>query len=251
MIDLNADLGEGVGDDRAMLAIVTSASIACGGHAGNETMMRSAVRGALANGVRIGAHPGFVDPDHFGRRRLDLPVDVICDQVLAQIAALDAIVTDEGGALSYLKLHGALANMAAENAELSRAIFSTVADAYPALAILALAGSGQETAARSLGLEVIPEAYADRAYDANGLLVARTLPGAVIEDAEAVTARCLRLAAKGEIVAIDGTVFASDARSLCLHGDTPGAILLAEAVRLALELAGHMMPRTAKRSPLR
>ena len=251
MIDLNADLGEGVGDDRAMLAIVASASIACGGHAGDETTMRNAVRAALANGVRIGAHPGFADPEHFGRRRLDLPVEIVCDQVLSQIAALDAIVAQEGGTIAYLKLHGALANMAAEDARLAGAIFSAVTAHAPGMAILALAGSAQETAARALGLDVIAEAYADRAYGADGLLVSRNLPGAVIDDVEAVVARCLRLAASGEIVAIDGTVLTSRARSICLHGDTPGAVALAESVRQALESAGHMTPRTAQRSPLR
>lgn len=247
MIDLNADLGEGVGDDTAMLEIVTSASIACGGHAGDETTMRSAVRGALANGVRIGTHPGFADPEHFGRRRLDLPFAVICDQVLTQIAALDAIVTEEGGTIAYLKLHGALANMAAENIDLAQAIFSAVSMRYPHMAILALAASAQESAARSLGLDVIAEAYADRAYSADGLLVSRNLSGAVIENAEAVAQRCLRLAEKREIIAIDGTVLASDARSICLHGDTPGAVSLARTVRSALKAAGVMTSRLPSR----
>lgn len=247
MIDLNADLGEGVGDDLAMLEIVTRASIACGGHAGDEATMRSAVRGALANGVRIGAHPGFADPAHFGRRRLDLPIDVICDQVLAQIAALEAIVAEERGTIAYLKLHGALANMAAEDVELAQAIFSAVAERRSGMAVLALAASAQEAAARTLGLEVISEAYADRAYGADGLLVSRNLPGAVIEDSDAVAARCLQLARKGEIVAMDGTVFASDARSICLHGDTPGAVALAKTIRSALEAVGFMTPRLLPR----
>lgn len=247
MIDLNADLGEGVGDDLAMLEIVTSASIACGGHAGDETTMRTVVRDALANGVRIGAHPGFPDPEHFGRRRLDLPFGVICDQVLAQIATLETIVAEEDGTIAYLKLHGALANMAAEDADLARSIFSAVAGNFPHMAVLALAASAQETAARSLGLEVISEAYADRAYGADGLLVSRSLPGAVIEDAEAVAERCLRLAGKGEIIAIDGTIFDSKARSICLHGDTPGAVALARTVRSALEAAGFMTHRLSSR----
>jgi len=250
-IDLNADLGEGVGNDQAMLTIVTSASIACGGHAGDETTMRAAVRGALANGVRIGAHPGFSDPEHFGRRRLALPFETICDQVLSQIAALDAIVAQEGGTIAYLKLHGALANMAAEDARLAGAIFSAVTAHAPGMAILALAGSAQETAARALGLEIIAEAYADRAYDADGLLVSRTRPGAVIADAEAVAERCLRLASRGEIVAIDSTVLATGARSICLHGDTPGAVALAKAVRSVLESGGFMRARASGPLPLR
>lgn len=234
LIDLNADLGEGIGDDLSMLEIVTSASIACGGHAGNAQTMRAAVRGARANGVRIGAHPGFEDPDNFGRLRLDLPFETIRDQVLAQIARLASIAAEEGAPISYLKLHGALANMAAEDEALSHAVFAGVARAYPGLAILALAASAQESAAKQLGLPVIAEAYADRAYRPDGLLAARSRPGGVIEDTAAVVARCLRLAEHGEIIAIDGTAFKSDARSICLHGDTSGALEHARAVRDAL-----------------
>lgn len=240
LIDLNADLGEGVGDDLAMLEIVTSASIACGGHAGDEHTMRAAIKGALANGVRIGAHPGFEDPDNFGRRRLDLPFETIRDQVLAQIARLAAVAAEEGASIAYLKLHGALANMAAEDDALSHAIFSGVARHHPTLAVLALAASAQERAARRIGLPVIAEAYADRAYTADGLLAGRDLPGSVLEDTGAVVAQCLRLAEKREIVAIDGTVFKSDARSICLHGDTPGALEHARAVRNALSSHGLM-----------
>lgn len=138
-IDLNADLGEGVGDDRAMLEVVTSASIACGGHAGDTMTMRTAVKGALANGVRIGAHPGFADREHFGRRRLDVPVEQICDQVVTQIAALKKIADEEGAVIAYVKLHGALANMAAEDFDLAHALFEAISGAFPGIAILALA----------------------------------------------------------------------------------------------------------------
>ena len=240
LIDLNADLGEGIGDDLAMLEIVTSASIACGGHAGNDETMRAAIRGALANTVRIGAHPGFEDPDHFGRRRLALPFATIRDQVLAQIARLASIAAEEGANIAYLKLHGALANMAAEDEALSRAVFSGVAENYPGMAILALAASAQERAANALGLAVIAEAYADRAYTPDGLLAARGLPGSVLEDTSAVVAQCLRLAEHGEIIALDGTIFKSGARSICLHGDTTGALEHARAVRHALESRGLM-----------
>lgn len=251
MIDLNADLGEGVGDDLAMLQIVTSASIACGGHAGDETTMRTAIRGAIANNVAIGAHPGFADREHFGRRRLDLPIETICNQVVSQIETLDAIAHEEGGKIAYLKLHGALANMAAEDIELASAVFSAASAKFPGMAILALAGSAQAHAAHALGLDVVPEAYADRAYTADGLLAPRTLSGSVLEDERAITERCLRLAEKGEIVAIDGTVIRSDARSICVHGDTPGAVVLACAVREALKDAGFMAPRSGRQLPLR
>ncbi|AEQ51440.1 5-oxoprolinase subunit PxpA [Pelagibacterium halotolerans] len=240
LIDLNADLGEAIGDDRAMLEIVTSASIACGGHAGNEHTMRAAVQDALANSVRIGAHPGFEDPDNFGRRRLDLPFETIRDQVLAQIGRLITIAAEEGASVAYLKLHGALANMAAEDETLSQTIFAGVAQNHPGMAILALAASAQETAARRLGLPVIPEAYADRAYTRYGLLAARSHPGSVLEDTASIVAQCLRLAEHGEILAIDGSVFQSEARSICLHGDTPGALEHARAVRDALKSRGLM-----------
>ncbi|SDH05310.1 5-oxoprolinase subunit PxpA [Pelagibacterium luteolum] len=240
MIDLNADLGEGVADDHAMLDIVTSASIACGGHAGDATTMRAAIRAAVARDVRIGAHPAFVDRENFGRKRLALPVHAIVSQVVQQVAALDAMTRDEGGAVAYLKLHGALANMAAEDEELAFAIFAATAEHWPHMAIMVLAGSAQERAAEALDLSIIPEAYADRAYTEDGLLAARSLPGSVIDDPEIVVARCLRLAERGEIETLDGTVITTSARSICVHGDTPGVVDLARAIKNALVGAGHM-----------
>lgn len=239
--DLNADVGEGVGNDEELLAIVTSASIACGGHAGNDKTMRTTLRAAHARGLRIGAHPGFADPEHFGRRRLDLTPAEVATQVLDQIGALEAIAAEEGIGINYVKLHGALANMAAEDDGLARAVFSAVAGAFPHLAVLALENSAQQRACEALGLAMIAEAYADRAYLPNGLLAPRTLEGSVIHDRAAVVARCVRLATKGEIVAIDGTVNTSTARSICLHGDTEGAVALAGAVREALEAAGVLL----------
>lgn len=239
MIDLNADLGEGVGDDAAMLEIIDRASIACGGHAGNEATMRAAVRRAIARGVIIGAHPGFADVEHFGRRRLDLPFATICTQVITQIAALNEIADQEAGVVAYVKLHGALANMAAEDLELATTVFSAVSETFPHISILALAASAQDAAARALGLSVIPEAYADRAYTAEGLLASRSRPGSVLEDIDTVTERVLRLAETGEIIAIDGTVLSTDAKSICVHGDTPGAISLARAIRKTLDKVGH------------
>ena len=237
-IDLNADLGEGMGSDAALLKIVSSASIACGGHAGNADTMRIAVAGAVANKVTIGAHPGFVDPKHFGRRRLDVPTDVLADQIRAQVAALQQLAEQEGGIVRYVKLHGALANMAAEDEALARALFAAVRAEDRSLAVLALDNSAQVSAAEALGLAVVREAYADRAYTPEGLLVSRAERGAVIEEPNAVIAQCRRLAKHGEIVAIDGSVIRSRARSICLHGDTPGAIALAGAIRTALATDG-------------
>ncbi len=239
-LDLNADLGEGVGDDAAMLAIITSASIACGGHAGDDATMRAAIRAAQVHGVTIGAHPGFADPDHFGRRRLDLPHDVIAGQVLEQIARLIAVAAEEGASVAYVKIHGALANMAAEDRALAVAIFSAVKEEFPQLAVLALEASEQEKAALELGMTVIAEAYADRAYEAPGRLMSRNIAGSVLHDSEEIARRCLRLAEHDEIVAADGKPFSSNARSLCLHGDTPGAVAIAFAIRKSLERAGFL-----------
>lgn len=237
-IDLNADLGEGVGDDTAMLAIVSSASVACGGHAGDATTIEGTLRAAKANNVRVGAHPGFADKVHFGRKRLDVSLAEINGQVGDQLDLFRQIADSVGMAPAYVKLHGALSNMAAEDEAVARAAFEAVAARWPGLPILALAASAQVAAARSLDLPVIAEAYADRAYTADGQLADRSLPGAVLHDAETIVARCLRLADKGEIETIDGQMIPSDARSICLHGDNPGAVTFARAVRAALEAAG-------------
>lgn len=233
-IDLNADLGEGMPHDDALLAIVSSASIACGGHAGDRATMQASVVGALRHGVTIGAHPGFLDREHFGRRRLDVPKEVIAGQVREQVGELRQIAAVEGGSVRYVKLHGALANMASEDEALARALFEAAHAEDSALAILALDNSAQVAAAEALGLAVVREAYADRAYTTEGLLVARDTPGAVIEDRDAVIAQCRRLARDAEIVAAAGTVIRSRARSICLHGDTQGAVALAAAIRDAL-----------------
>lgn len=233
-LDLNADIGEGKADDAALLALVTSASIACGGHAGNEHTMREAVCAARDRGVAIGAHPGFLDPEHFGRRRLPLPLEAVTAQVLEQVDALQTIARAEGAEIRYVKLHGALANMASEDDSLAHGIFAAIGLHHPELALLTLAGSAQERAARHLGTNAVAEAYADRAYTPEGLLVARTEPGSVIDDAGTVAERCARLAERGEIVTIDGSILRTNARSICLHGDTAGALELASAVRTRL-----------------
>lgn len=239
-IDLNADLGEGSGDDAALLTIVTSASIACGGHAGADNEISAALRGAKANGVRIGAHPGFADRANFGRVRLNLPVTEILAQVLGQMEHFLALALKADAEVSYVKLHGALANMTAEDDRFAAEIYGAIRTRFGPLAVMALEHSGQQRAAESLDLPVIREAYADRAYMPGGQLAPRAMEGSVIEDADAIVSRCLRLATKGEIVAIDGTVLPSNAQSICLHGDTPGALALAKKVRIALERAGLM-----------
>jgi len=238
IIDLNADLGEGLESDDELLAVVSSASIACGGHAGDPQTMRRVLAACRDRGVRAGAHPGYVDKRNFGRLRLVMPMDQLLAQIRSQLILIRHVAAETGTGLAYVKLHGALANETAEQLAFAVAIFATVQAMDPKLAVLALDNSEQVRAANAVGVPAIREAYADRAYTAEGLLLARGLPGAVLEDPAEVVERCLRLAKHGEIEAIDGSVFRSAARSVCLHGDTPGAVAMAHAVRQALEAAG-------------
>lgn len=237
-IDLNADLGEGMGTDDDLLGIVSSASIACGGHAGDAQTIRHILKLCKARGIRAGAHPGYADKPRFGRFRLVMPLDQLIGQVRNQMFLIRHIAGEVDVPLSYVKLHGALANQTAEELALAVAVFAAVQAMDEKMAVLALDNSEQVRAAKAVGVPLIREAYADRAYTAEGLLVPRTQDGAVIHDVDTVIERCLRLAQKGEIVAIDGTVMKSGARSICLHGDTPGAVDLAREVRDALEGEG-------------
>lgn len=238
MIDLNADLGEGCGTDEELIGLISSANIACGGHAGDAQTMRETVRLSRQHNLRIGAHPGFADKPNFGRKRLDLPTSDIVRDVLAQIGDLTAIASDEGMPIAYVKLHGALANMTAEDEELARQIFFEINRVYPGLAIMALDNSAQTQTAIALHIPFIREAYADRAYNDDGTLVSRTSAGAVLKEADEVVAQCLGIALKGEFVAQSGRVHKSGARSICVHGDTPGAVALTRQIVAALSKNG-------------
>jgi UPF0271 protein len=238
VLDLNADLGEGVGDDASILEIVSSASIACGGHAGDETTMRAAIWAAKARGVVIGAHPGFPDRANFGRKRLALPAEELDASIRNQVRMLRDIGEREEWPVRYVKLHGALANMAAEEPAVAALAFASVEGLIADRTILAIDNSAQVEVAELLGFRVIREAFADRGYQPNGLLVQRGMPGDLIDDGAAIAQRAVRLALDGEIVAVDGSVLKSSARSLCIHGDTPGAVAMARAVRSALADAG-------------
>jgi UPF0271 protein len=237
-LDLNADIGEGLPNDAALLDIVSSASIACGGHAGDEATIRAALRGAKARGVVVGAHPGFVDPEHFGRRRLDVGADELTRQMRTQIETIAGLAREEAVELRYVKLHGALANMSAEDEHIASIAFAAVRNHDAHLAVLAIDNSAQVAAAEALGLHVIHEAYADRAYQANGLLVPRSEAGAVLHNTVLIVQRALRLASRGELVAADGSAIPTVARSLCLHGDNAEAVAIARALRDALNDAG-------------
>lgn len=237
-IDLNADLGEGVGDDRAMLELVTSASIACGGHAGTAESIRAMLPVCQALGIRVGAHPSYPDVANFGRLRLVMPLDQLIGQLRSQLFLIRTIAEQVEVPVSYVKLHGALANQAAEELPLAVGVFGMLEAMDPSIAVLALEGSAQVRAAQAVGLRVELEAYADRAYQPNGLLVPRSTEGAVLHDPGMIAERCVRLATEGEIVAVDGTVLKAGARSICIHGDNPEAVAIARRVRAALETAG-------------
>lgn len=235
-IDLNADIGEGCGDDSALLACVSSASIACGGHAGDEASMRAALRQCLALGVAAGAHPSYPDRQHFGRRALDLSAQQVLETVLAQTRSLQALAAQEGLRLRHLKPHGALYNRAADDASLADAIAAAAQQC--GLALMGLAGSELVAAGRRLGLPVIEEAFADRAYGIDARLLPRGQPGALLQNPEQALAQLLDLVLRGGVHTADGRWLHLRADSVCLHGDTPGALGIARALRAGLAQAG-------------
>jgi lactam utilization protein B len=240
MIDMNADLGEGfgpwrLGDDVALLSIVTSANVACGFHAGDPLIMRRTCAAAVERGVTIGAQVSYRDLAGFGRREMDVAPDELTAEVLYQLAALDGVARTEGGRVRYVKPHGALYNRIVRDPVQAAAVAAAVTAYDAALPVLTLPGSALHDVG---GLTVLNECFADRAYTPEGTLVSRREPGAVIDDVDDVAARALRMAVDGTVVATDGTEVRVDARSICVHGDTPGAVELARAVRAALEGAG-------------
>jgi UPF0271 protein len=242
-IDLNADLGEGFGrwsltDDEALLAVVTSANVACGFHAGDPSTMRRVCAGAVAAGVRIGAQVSYRDLAGFGRRSMEVPPDELADEITYQIGALDAFARAEGDRVRYVKPHGALYNRAVHDQEQAAAVVEAVHRFDPALPILGLPGSLLLQRAAERGLTAVPEAFADRAYTRDGTLVSRRQPGAVHDDPQVVLGQAIQIACQRTVTASSGETVAVDARSLCLHGDTPGAARLARVVRDALEAAG-------------
>jgi len=236
-MDLNADLGEGM-DDGPILPFLTSANVACGMHAGGPLVMERTVVQALSRGVRIGAHPSYPDRENFGRTAMDLPLDEVRALVLYQVGALDAFVRSRGGRLTHVKAHGALYNRAARDAPLARAIADAVRAYGSDLILVGLAGSAQLPEARAVGLRAVGEAFADRRYLPDGSLMPRSQPGSVLHDGAEAAEQALRIAREGSVVASDGSRVRVDAETLCLHGDTPGAVAIASAVRERLESSG-------------
>jgi len=230
-IDLNADLGEGCENDEALLALVSSANIACGWHAGDAKTMQQCVRWALANGVAIGAHPSFPDRENFGRSEMNLPADEVIAGTLYQIGALAAIVKAEGGTLAHVKPHGALYNQAARDPALAEALCEAVRRFDPSLKFFGLAGSGMIAAARRAGLKPVEEVFADRGYNPDGSLVSRKLPGALIEDDAQAIAQTISLVRDHRVTAIDGSTVAVNAQTVCLHGDGAHALQFAKNIR--------------------
>ncbi|ANS78520.1 Lactam utilization protein LamB [Serinicoccus hydrothermalis] len=242
-IDLNADLGESfgrwtLGDDDALLEVVTSANVACGFHAGDPGVLRHACEGAAARGVVVGAQVGYRDLAGFGRRFLDLPPAELTDDVLYQIGALEGLARVAGTRVAYVKPHGALYNAIVHHEEQAAAVVEAVRSYDPTLPVLGLPGSAWLRLAEEAGLRTVQEAFADRAYTPEGTLVSRREAGAVLEDPDEIAARCVRIATEGTVTAVDGTEVAVDAASVCVHGDSPGAVRVARAVRSALEAAG-------------
>jgi 5-oxoprolinase (ATP-hydrolysing) subunit A len=247
VIDLNADLGEGfgvwsLGDDLALLDVVTSANVACGFHAGDPLIIRRTCAAAVDRGVTIGAQVSYRDLAGFGRREIDMDPEELCSEVMYQIAAVDGIARAMGGRVSYVKPHGALYNRICRDAAQAEAVVAAVSDYGPAagaqLPVLTLPGSAVHHVAERYGVPSVSECFADRAYTPSGTLVSRRELGAVLHDADEVAARAVRMARDGVVTAVDGTDVRIEARSVCVHGDTPGAVALAEAVRKALVGAG-------------
>jgi len=245
-VDLNADMGEGfgpwrMGDDAALLDIVTSANIACGWHAGDADTMARTMAMAVKKGVGIGAHPGFADLQGFGRRRIDLSPGELANLVVYQLGAAQAMAKAAGGQVRHLKLHGALANMASENAGMARACYEAALRVQPDIVVMVLAATAQEAAARELGCAWAGEIFADRAYNDDATLVDRRKPGAVIHDVDVAASRILKMLEEQAIIAESGVRIPTRIDTICLHGDGPEAVAMARALRDRLEREGFAL----------
>ncbi|MBZ4021577.1 hypothetical protein CKO11_03780 [Rhodobacter sp. TJ_12] len=237
-VDLNADMGEGAGADAALCDVVTSANICCGLHAGGPLEMARVMRLAAAKGVGLGAHPGFDDRANFGRTRMPLRLPEITDLIAFQTGAAQAVAQANGLKLRHFKLHGALANMASEDADLAQACYAAARAVVPDLRIMVLAATAQEQAAKALNAAWAGEIFADRAYNDDATLRDRSLPGAVLHDAETAASRILAMLRAGAILSENGHRIPARIDTICLHGDTPEALALAQALRNRLAAAG-------------
>lgn len=252
-IDLNSDLGEGfgswqLGDDDGLLEIVTSANVACGFHAGDASIMRAVCDSAVRRGVTIGAQVGYRDLAGFGRRFIDIEPAELTNDVIYQIGALEAFAQVAGGRVGYVKPHGALYNAISRHEKQAAAVVDAVRLHDPTLSVLGLPGSTWLRLAEEAGLHTVQEAFADRAYTSDGNLVSRRAPNAVLHDVDQITRRCVALALGEPIEDTDGGALTLSPGSICVHGDTPGAVEIARAVRAALADAGVGLAPFAGRS---
>jgi UPF0271 protein len=242
-VDLNSDLGETVdgrptADDAAMFRLISSANIACGFHAGDAESMLASCRLAVENNVSVGAHVSYRDKAHFGRADLEVLPGVLTDEVIEQLTALAGAAHDAGTSIRYVKPHGALYNKIVSDDRRADAVARAIAEFSPGLPLMGLAGSAAERAAVCHSLPFVREAFVDRAYQHNGALVPRKLPGAVLHGASEVAERAVRMLTEGTVRAIDGRLLTVQVDSLCVHGDTPDSVDMATAVRRALAAAG-------------
>ncbi len=246
IIDLNSDLGESfgpwpMGNDAAMLELVTSANIACGFHAGDPAGILNVLKIAASRNVVIGAHVGYRDLVGFGRRNMDPSSAELVADTIYQIGALQALAAAAGTSVQYVKPHGALYNTIANDARQAADVIAAIKAVDPSLTLMALAGAPIVARARDAGLTVVCEAFADRAYNADGSLVDRRLAGAVIHDPQQIAERMLRMVREQRITTIDGAEIDLDAQSICIHGDTPTAVAIAQGLRRALDAEGVRM----------
>ncbi|TCU15397.1 LamB/YcsF family protein [Rhizobium sullae] len=242
-IDLNSDLGEsygawGMGDDKAMLAIVSSANVACGFHAGDPLGILTTVRAAAEKGVSIGAHVSYPDRVGFGRRDMDVTSDELTADVIYQIGALKGMASAAGVTVGYVKPHGALYNRIAHDPKQGQAVIDGIKAVDPALVLMGLANAPILKLAQDSGLKTVAEAFADRSYTPDGELVSRREPGAVLHDPQLIARRMLQLVHEGTLETIDGSTIKINARSICVHGDSPGAVAIAQEIRRVFEVDG-------------
>jgi len=254
-IDLNCDMGESLGpwvmgQDNDVLPLISSANIACGFHAGDPGIMRKTVAAAIGNGVAIGAHPGLPDISGFGRRAMDITPQQAYDMVVVQVGAMAATAASQGARLHHVKAHGALYNMAVSDMALARALATAVRDVDPTLVFYALASSDMARVAEEVGVKVAHEVFADRTYQPDGSLTPRSRPDAMIEDPAVSIQQVLRMVKEGKVTAVDGTEVEVRADTLCIHGDQPGAVVFAQAIRQALSEAGIAVAAVASEAQL-
>ena len=237
-IDLNCDVGEGIGDEEALLAIVTSANVSCGAHAGDEYVISSTIATARRHNVAVGAHPSYPDREGFGRRGLRVSPAEVEAFIAEQLAYLAGLAQVHGVRLRHVKPHGALYNDAASNRQLADAVARAVTRFDGKLILIGLAGSAMIDAAKAAGLAAAAEAFCDRTYEPDGSLRLRALPGALVTEAAAAARQALDIVLRKRATAYDGAPLTIEAQTLCIHGDTPGAVRIAQTVREALTQAG-------------